>query len=470
MPHADPSLTFAVGAVEHSKEPIKVEWFNGPAIGENLAFVETRPQAEYMIKERWPDHLDKDYCTRITFDLVSPSSGEHLFSAISTGRAIVYIDGVKVFERPQETKLKPESFYFYKKQLERRFMHQMNKGQRYSIRMDSWAADPEILNSPPLNGKMFQGSAVRFYEHIDLKARLHEASEVARSCDYAIICTGTINEIESEGFDRDSMDLTATEYEMIDTVLAVNPSKSVVLNFSGGPVGMTQFSDVAPAIVQAWFPGQEMGDSVAAVLSGNINPSGRLPLSWPRKVEDNPAFANFPSHNNILRYEERLDVGYRYYDREGVPKPLYPFGYGLSYTEFEILDAKIVQQRVLLAAADKNIDITVDARVKNIGQRAGKVVVQFYVADCNTNQETEHEHAPRPLKELRAFKKVALEAGEARDIVITLDRDAVSFYNSQQMCWEARPGAYKVLVGLSSVDITHSIDFTVDKDFTWTGV
>ncbi|KAH7012544.1 glycosyl hydrolase family 3 C-terminal domain-containing protein [Microdochium trichocladiopsis] len=476
VPHADPSAVFEVGNTEHTPAPVKIEWFNGPTIGENPSFQEMRPQAEYMIKERWPGHLDKDYCTRITFDLVAPSSGQHLFSAISTGRAVVYIDGVQVFERPQETKLKPESFYFYKRQLERRFTHEMTAGRRYSVRMDSWAADRAILDAPPLNGKMFQGSAVRFYEHIDLAARLREASEAAAACDYAVVCTGTINEIESEGFDRTDMDLTAAEYDMVDAVLAANPDRSAVVNFSGAPVGMAQFADRSPAIVQAWFPGQEMGDSVAAVLSGDVNPGGRLPLSWPRKVEDNPAYDNFPSHNNILRYEEALNVGYRYYDRADVAaKPLFPFGYGLSYTTFAVLGAGITQQRVLFAAADANIGITVTARVQNTGGRAGKVAVQFYVADCNSGDAAigggggGGGHA-RPPKELRAFEKVALEAGEVRDVVLTLDRDCVSCYDAARMCWEARPGAYKVLVGLSSADITHSVDLTLDKGFTWTGV
>jgi len=163
-------------------------------------------------------------------------------------------------------------------------------------------------------------------------------------------------------------------------------------------------------------------------------------------------------------------VGYRYDDQEGLPRPLYPFEYGLSYTEFELLDVKIVQQRVLLAAADKNIDITVQTRVKNMGQSGEKVVVQFCVADCNISQEMEHDHAPRLPKELRAFRKIALDAGEARHIVIALDKDAVSFYNAAQMCCEARSGAYKVLAGLLRVDITHSIDFIVDEGFKWTGV
>ncbi|KXJ89473.1 glycoside hydrolase superfamily [Microdochium bolleyi] len=436
VPHADPSAVFAVGSHQHSAAPVKVEWFNGPVIGENPAFQEQRAQAEYMIKERWPDHLARDYCTRITFDLVAP-----------TGRAV-------------ETQLKPESFYFYKRQLERRFTHTMVEGQRYTIRMDSWATDPAILDAPPLNGKMFQGSAVRFCEHIDLPARLREVSAAAAACDYAVVCTGTINEIESEGFDRDTMDLTPAEYDMVGAVLAANPSRAVV------------FCDAAPAIVQAWFPGQEMGDSVAAVLSGDVNPGGRLPLSWPRRVEDSPAHGNFPSHNNILRYAEGLDVGYRYFDQDrAAAKPLYPFGYGLSYTTFAVVDARIAQQRVRFAAADKNIDITVQARVRNTGGCAGKIVVQFYVADCRGDAVVAGDHhARRPPKELRAFEKVALEAGEEKDVVVTLDRDCVSFYNARDMCWEARPGAYKVLVGLSSVDISHSIEFTVDKGFTWRGV
>jgi len=123
-------------------------------------------------------------------------------------------------------------------------------------------ATPVVLGG---GGGMFQGSAVRFCEHIDIEGRLHEASRAAKACDYAVICTGTINKIESEGFDRETMDLTATEYEMINTFLAVNPSKSVSVNFSGGPVGMTQFSDVAPAIMQVRFPSQEMGHSVTAI-------------------------------------------------------------------------------------------------------------------------------------------------------------------------------------------------------------
>ncbi|KXJ84628.1 glycoside hydrolase superfamily [Microdochium bolleyi] len=378
--------------------------------------------------------------------------GQHATSVVLSGggsarvdaqHAITLVDGLQKLAGDQA---QPESFYFYKRQLERRFTHEMTAGRRYSVRMDSWAADRAILDAPPLNGKMFQGSAVRFYEHIDLAARLREASEAAAACDYAVVCTGTINEIESEGFDQTDMDVTAAEYDMVDAVLAAKPDRSAVVNFSGAPVGMAQFTDRSPAIVQA-------------------------------KVEDNPVYDNFPSHNNILRYEEALNVGYRYYDRADVAaKPLFPFGYGLSYTTFAVLGAAITQQRVLFAAADANIGITVTARVQNTGGRAGKVAVQFYVADCNSGDAAiggggggGGGHA-RPPKELRAFEKVALEAGEVRDVVLTLDRDCVSFYDAARMCWEARPGVYKVLVGLSSVDITHSVDFTVDKGFTWTGV
>ncbi|KAH6975216.1 glycoside hydrolase superfamily [Ilyonectria sp. MPI-CAGE-AT-0026] len=465
VPHADPSIVFGSGREEHSAEPIKLEWFNGVVIGQNLVHEEFRPQAEYMIKEQWPEYLNKvEYCTRITFDLVAPSTGDAIFSVISTGHAKCYINGQVVFDRSQEKKLRPESFYFFKKQLERRFTHHLEQGQRYAIKLESWACDPDILNAAPLFGKMFQGSAVRFHEKIDLEGRLAEAKKIAEESDYAVVCVGTTNEIESEGFDRDTMDLTLDQYHLIDAVVASNPN-TVVVNFSGAPVSFTQFVDTAPAIVQAWFPGQEAGDSLAAVLTGIVNPSGKLPLSWPKKLEDNPSFGNFPAtHDDILKYAEGLDVGYRWYDRESRPKPLFPFGFGLSYTEFSVISANIEGSSAVLLPDRR---ITVAARVTNSGGRTGKTVIQFYVANSDDIQVPGHA---RPVKELQAFSKVEVGPGKSEEVTVQLDKYSVSVYDSGNERWHVEKGEYRILIGLSSVGISHTVVFSVSESFSWTGI
>ncbi|CAH0020326.1 unnamed protein product [Clonostachys rhizophaga] len=468
IPHADPSIVFAPGSAEKRAEPVKLEWFNGLKIGENKVHEETRPQAEYMIKEKWPDYLDSvEYCTRITFDLVAPSSGDAMFGVISTGAANCYIDDVLVFERVQETKLRPESFYFFKKNLEKRFTFKQEAGRRYKIRLESWACEPKILNASPLFGKMFQGSAVRFHEQINIDECLDEAKRVASACDYAVVCVGNTNEIESEGFDRDTMDLTPDQYRLIDAVNSEN-SKTVVVSFCGAPVNLAQFIDSTPAVVQAWFPGQETGHSVASVLTGAVNPSGRLPLSWPKKLEDNSSFKNFPvGEDGILRYEEGLDVGYRWYDRKASPDPLFPFGYGLSYSKYIINKAEIDGQRSL---TDAKSTITIKAQVQNIGPYDGKVVVQFYVASPDMAHPADGSFQNRPIKELQGFSKAEVAVGQTQEVYVELDKYSVSIYDAQNKRWQAREGEYSVLVGLSSVDIAQSILFRVDKEFTWTGL
>ncbi|RAH50750.1 glycoside hydrolase family 3 protein [Aspergillus brunneoviolaceus CBS 621.78] len=461
LPHADPSIMFSSDTKMQAKEPVNLEWFNGHVIGKGPVFSETKEQAEYMIKEKWPDCLSQDYCTRMTFGIRPLTSGEHILSIISTGPAVCYINGDKVFERPQETDLRPESFYFFKSRLERRFTYPMQAGQSYTLMLESWNTDPLILHAKPLFGRMFQGSALRFHEFIDIPSRIEDARTVAQEVEYAIVCVGTTNEIESEGFDWESIDLSSLQYEQIAAVAAVNP-RTIVVNFSGGPVGLNQFINSVPAVVQAWFPGQEAGHSLARVLGGDTNPGGRLPFSWPRRDEDNPSFPNFPcDENNVIRYAEGLDVGNRYYDRPENPEPLFPFGFGLSYTYFKVFGVCITDTSV----SDPESTVVVSCRVRNIGIRRGATVIQYYVSPPRDRVESQ-----RPLKELKEFRKLSLQPGEVQDMSVTLDKYSVSSYNAQQHCWEVREGQYKVHVGLSSTEISSTVGFHVGRGFKWRGL
>ena len=260
--HAEPSTVSETGkytlvddAANHTTpsitRPVKLEWFNGEVIGPKLVNSEMIPTAEYMIKEAWPQYLSSEYCTRMTFDITPKTSGPHSFSVISTGPAICYINGKQVFHRKQETDLKLESFYFFNSKLERRFTYEMSAGQRYSVVLEAWATDSTILKKAPLFGRMFQGAFLRFCEYLDIPQAISAASESAEAAEYAVVCVGTTNEIESEGYDRETMDLPGAQYDLIRAVAAKNP-KTIVVDFSGAPVTM-DFVDDVQAIVQAWF-------------------------------------------------------------------------------------------------------------------------------------------------------------------------------------------------------------------------
>jgi beta-glucosidase len=462
VPHAEPIIVSQSGSsTSPGKEtkPVKLEWFNGSKIGQNLVHSEMLPNAEYMIKEVWPQYLIQDYCTKLTFDITPQTTGDHTLSVISTGPATVFVNGKKVFYRDQEPVLVPESFYFFKPKIERRFTQRMFAGQKYTLTLESWAAKPEVIAE--VKGRVFQGSALRFVEYVDVAGSITNAATTAEKSDVAVVFVGTTNEIESEGYDRETMDLSSDQYDLIHAVAAKNP-KTVVVNLSGAPVSMIQFHDLVPAIVQGWFPGQECGHSIARVLTGKVNPGGRLPMSWPRKIEDNPSYGNFPvDDQDVIRYEEGLNVGYRYYDREDSPKPLFPFGFGLSYTTFEVSDANVSAAE--MSGVDGTIHVT--CRAKNTGQRYGKLAVQLYVQSPSISKGQ-----LRPLKELKAFTKIGLAEGQSEMVSMKLDKYSVSFYDESDAVWRAQKGTYTVLVGTSAADITTRASFTIPEDFIWLGL
>jgi beta-glucosidase len=212
----------------------------------------------------------------------------------------------------------------------------------------------------------------------------------------------------------------------------------VVLNV-GAPVTMPWADEVA-AIVLAYYPGLENGNAVTNVLTGVVNPSGKLPITLPKKLEDSPAYINaaYPGARKVY-YGEGIFIGYRYFDEKGVD-PLFPFGHGLSYTTFEYSDLQVP------AKVMQGVDVEVKLTVKNIGVMTGQEVVQVYVADPVSS-------LPRPPKELKAFTKVALQPDESKTISFKLDQRALSFFDSQKMAWIAESGIFEILVGSSSRDI-----------------
>jgi beta-glucosidase len=280
---------------------------------------------------------------------------------------------------------------------------------------------------------------------------INDAVALAARSDVAIVFAGLTDEWESEGYDRADMELAGDQVELIEKVAAANPRTVVVLN-TGSPITMDWLDKVA-AVVQAWFPGQEAGNAIADVLFGDVNPSGKLPVTFPKRLQDNPAYINYPGENGQVVYGEGIFVGYRYYDKKDV-EPLFPFGYGLSYTTFAYRNLALDANEY---APGDEIQVSVD--VENTGAQAGKEVVQLYVRDVESR-------LARPEKELKAFAKVTLAPGETRTVTFTLEPDALAFYDPAQKQWVAEAGEFQVLVGSSSRDIRLTGSFTLQKGAT----
>jgi beta-glucosidase len=267
----------------------------------------------------------------------------------------------------------------------------------------------------------------------------NEAVNAAAKADAAVIVVGRSPKLESEGFDIKSLDLPGGQDELIEAVAKVNQHTVVVIN-AGGPVIMSKWIAQVPAIVDMWYGGQEGGNAIADVLFGQANPSGKLPVSFVKEWKDSPAYGHYPGENLKVDYAEGIYVGYRYFDKQNV-EPLFPFGYGLSYTKFSYSDLKISPNK---AAPGQAVEVSV--RVRNSGSRSGAEVVELYVHDG-------HASVDRPVRELKGFQRVELVAGETKEVHFTLDRGAMAFYSTAKKDWVTEPGEFEIQVGSSSRDL-----------------
>lgn len=271
-----------------------------------------------------------------------------------------------------------------------------------------------------------------------------EARKLAANADIVVVAAGFDPETESEGADR-TFQLPPAQDELIEAVAATNKNTIVVIT-SGGNVDMTGWLDSVPALIEAWYPGQEGGIALAEVLLGEVNPSGRLPVTFERRWQDNPVSNSYypAAGTNKVEYKEGVFVGYRGYEKNGT-KPQFPFGYGLSYTNFSYSNLS-VQQGITKGGSPEFWWAEVSFDVTNSGQRAGTEVAQVYVSDA-------HSKVPRPAKELQGFAKIDLKPGEKKRVKVMLNKRSLSYYDVATKQWRAEPGDFDVLVGSSSSKI-----------------
>lgn len=304
----------------------------------------------------------------------------------------------------------------------------------------------------------YVGDPTSEYNGVKLKRDLHdsrsateliaEATKLAKDVD-VVIFIGGLNKSDgqdSEGNDRKALNLSYGQDNVIAELAKANKNL-IVVNISGNAIAMPWINDV-PAIVQSWYNGTESGTALASILTGDANPSGKLPFTFPVKLDDNGAhkLGDYPGVNKEATYHESIFVGYRWIDKEKI-KPLFPFGHGLSYTTFEYGKASADNKEM---TADGKISFSVS--VKNTGNCEGAEVVQLYISDLKSS-------LPRPVKELKGFEKVNLKPGEEKTVTFTIDKTALSFFDDKKHDWVAESGDFEALIGASATDIKSKIGF-----------
>lgn len=394
---------------------------------------------------------DNIYYMDVRGDVTPEESGDYEFSLCVNGTAQLFVDGKLVVDN-KTSQIAGDSF-FGSGTIEVKGSIRLEAGKTHEVKIEFGSA---------LTSKLERDSVISFGGALSIgmckiindQEEIEKAVALAKSVDKVVLLIGLNGEWESEGFDRPDMSLPLLTNELVAAVLEANPN-TVVVNQSGTPVEMPWLSK-ANALVQAWYGGNEAGNAIANVLFGDHNPSGKLSLSWPFKNSDNPAYLNFRTVRGRVLYGEDIYIGYRYYEKMQ-KQVAFPFGYGLSYTKFDISNLKV-------SVDEENDKLTASVEVKNTGDYDGAEVVQLYVSQQNPTTD-------RPIKELKGFEKTFLKTGESKTVSFSLSlKDSASFWDEYFNKWNLEAGDYEVQIGTSSDDILLFGAFKVEKQKLWLGL
>ncbi|KZS87466.1 glycoside hydrolase family 3 protein [Sistotremastrum niveocremeum HHB9708] len=381
------------------------------------------------------------------------------FGLTVAGRAKLFVDGELVIDN--WTKQRPGDAFFRTGTLEERGTFHRKAGVKHEIVLELCNVKPAAGGGedeiPPSGAAVQLGGA----DVLDADKAIEESVEMARSADVAIVVVGLNADWETSGYDRTTLALPGRTDELVAKILAANP-KTVVITQAGSAVEMP-WVDFAPAILHTWYLGNATGDAIADVLFGKVNPSAKLSLTFPKRLQDTPSYGHFASENGKVRYAEDLYVGYKHYENVNIA-PLFAFGHGLSYTSFEYSNLKITTPKASSVA--EGFEVVVKLVVKNTGAVTGSEAVQVYVTLPPSSFG--HLHVP---KQLRGFHKVRdIEPGESKEASVILDKYAVSYWEEGTARWRAERGKYIVSVGASSANIRLVGEFEIGREFEWRGL
>ena len=407
---------------------LKAEFFNntrleGPPV---LTRVDSVVNFDWKDDSPAPGIQKDNYSVRWSGSLVPPKTREYTLFTSSDDGVRLFINGEKLIDNWSDHGTTVDSAKI-----------NLVKGKSYDIKLEYYEnAGSAIL----ILGWDLPVQKVK-------NTMIADAVKAARSADVAIVFAGTSDSFESEGFDRiGGLNLPGNQNELIKAVAEANPRTIVVLN-TGTPVITENWLGKVPALLEAFFPGQEGGNAIAEILFGKHNPSAKLPFSFISGYNQTPAYEGYMDKNLQAPYSEGIFVGYRYLEKNKLT-PTFPFGYGLSYTTFSYSG--------LTVAGNDNGTYRVTLKVKNTGKVAGSEIVQLYVAD-------DHSKIARPVKELKGFSKVTLDPGQEKEVTMTLDSRSFAWYDVTKKDWNVVPGNFVIMAGSSSADIRLKTDLLIKE-------
>ncbi|KAJ6539657.1 glycoside hydrolase family 3 protein [Mycena capillaripes] len=473
-------IKYAVGAASHKYLPLLDPYIQqkAGAAGALIEFWNQKPSEDFLKLE--PDLgaklkkcdwstptlgtncllLDGVDATKVNVDcfirysttFVPDEAGDWEFGIYLAGRGNLFFDNKLVVDLSTHPEA-GESFSGLGTIEKRIVVEGLKAGQPYELEVRISTSD---FIAKALSFTFWGGIRLGGVRQFDGEEAIKSAAALAKDSDAVVIVIGLNHDWESEGFDRPDIDLPLLTNQLVSAILRANP-KTIVVNQSGAPVAMPWIEE-ASTVLQGFYGGNELGNGLADVLWGKVNPSAKLALTFPKRLEDTPSYSSFGDkgqEHGKIQYNEGVFVGYRSYESRSL-EPLFPFGFGLSYSTFEYSDLEV-------SPINSEGAFSVNFKIKNSSKVIGREVAQVYISDPESS-------LPRPVKELKGFVKVALEGGETKAVKIDLNREALGFYDDRQMCWVAEKGTFMVQVAASSHDVRLKKEVELGASFTWTGL
>jgi beta-glucosidase len=424
---------------------VKVEFFNSLDLSGPVVHTLTGGMSEFFWMDPISPKMDMQaFSARAAFTFQAEDTADHVFGLVSAGRSRLYVEGKLVIDIWDNWKAGEN--YFLTGNDETRQSVALEAGKSYAVVVEYRSA---LAGDAPIGISALRAGVQKPLGDSDIEKAVAEA----RDADVAIVFAGREGEWDTEGNDLPNFDLPGRQNELIARVAAVNPRTVVALQ-TGGPIFMPWLEDVA-AVLQSWYPGQEAGNAIADVLFGVAEPGGRLPQTFPRRKEDNSSFTadplTYPGKDGHVDYREGIFVGYRHHDTSRIA-PLFPFGFGLSYTSFEWSGARLSAP----AIGDGGLSVTID--VINTGARPGAEVVQLYIRPRNAKVE-------RPEKELKAFAKLHLDPGKTGTAVLSVSMRDLCRFDVEAQSWIADAGQYEAVLAASATDIKTVLAFELATEW-----
>ena len=408
-----------------NKNGFLVEYFNGNTFDENLILEECLAGSKFWVFDGFAKDviLNKDkpnISVRFSCEYSPDISGHHEFEIFGIGQCRLMIDGKELIDNwtnPDQG----EAFFTFSS-ASKKGVADFQKGMTYKIEIQYH----------------FEGSFPAVYigcqppDEVDI---FKEAVKTATNADEVILIVGTNSDWETEGNDRADFNLPSNQNKLIEAILETNQKTTLIIN-TGSPIHMP-WANKAKAVVQTWFAGQEFGNALVDILTGEVNPSGKLPTSFPRKIEDTPAYKTYPGNDLQMNYDEKLLVGHRWYEKHSI-KPLFCFGHGLSYTNFKYQNLEV--------EVNDGFSVSCKFEIHNVGDISGAEIAQCYVSFAEAQQD-------EPCKTLQGFVKEEIGVNQIQKIEIILKARNFSYWSIETNTWQIRKGSYGIHIGSSSENI-----------------